>query len=234
MKLEQYDLERYINSGKSLLATKQAVRIAKNEHDLFFYTTFSHLPTLLRLVFANVAGDSSVPLSGPAKRVKIEVPQEIKGRELSTEEQTLLKVRERFDFFKNLSENEVLTVAREVRMMRLSKEEMLFDQGDAGDEAFFIVRGEVSIQIAKEDGEYMEVAKLGSETIFGELAPITREPRTAKAMAAIEGTTVLGFKINEGITDQSAAAMAKFYHNVTMILADKLIAANKKMAQSRR
>lgn len=80
--------------------------------------------------------------------------------------------------------------------------EMLFQEGDAGEEMYFIRKGKIKISIGEEDQEKV-LAILKDGDFFGEMAVIDGSPRNASA-TAIEETDLLiidkeGFvsKINE-------------------------------------
>jgi serine/threonine-protein kinase len=61
--------------------------------------------------------------------------------------------------------------------------EMIFDEGDAGDFAFMVLDGEVEIIKQVSENELKVIATLGEGEIVGELAIISKLPRTAGARA---------------------------------------------------
>jgi len=72
-----------------------------------------------------------------------------------------------------------------VKTVDLVEGDVLFSQGDAADAAYFVMSGEMDIQI---DGE--SVGRLGVSQCFGELAVLQNKPRSGTA-AATSTTTVL-------------------------------------------
>ncbi len=58
----------------------------------------------------------------------------------------------------------------------------IFREGDGGEEMYFIVEGQVEITLEHE-GETRRVALLGPQDFFGEMALITKQPRSANAVA---------------------------------------------------
>jgi len=68
----------------------------------------------------------------------------------------------------------------------LEADEVLFDEGDEGDAAYIIVRGEV--EISKGSGTlYPKIlAAVGRGEIFGEMALFDNRPRMARAVAKCE------------------------------------------------
>lgn len=200
----------------------------KNDKEQFIYTRQKFLKSVFEeLLSGTISPVKQTKESAPT----IEVPKEIDGKELSEAEQSLLKIRERFDFFKNMEDKDVLAVTESVSFLKLSKNEILFEQGSEGEDVFFIMKGFILISLEGKDGERVDLARLGQESVFGEMAPITREKRSARATALIDGTTLLSFKISEESDDISHVSFLTLYKNFTQILAKKLINANKIIAK---
>lgn len=200
----------------------------KNNIEQFIYTTDKNLKSVFEEL---VSGSLHIVKQDGDVRKKIEVPDELDGKKLSEAEQSLLKIREKFDFFKNMDDKDVLSVTEDAKLMKLAKNEMLFEQGSEGEEVYFIVRGFILISIEGKDGERVDLARLGQENIFGEMAPITREKRSARATAVMDGTTILSFKIIEELDDQNVKSFKTLYQNFTQILSKKLVQANKIIAK---
>lgn len=79
--------------------------------------------------------------------------------------------------FVELSGDDLRQIASILANVALGKGEVVFKQGEPGDELFVIMRGKVSIR----DGA-RELAALGPRDFFGELAVLDREPRSADAV----------------------------------------------------
>src|SRR3954469_5143429 len=60
----------------------------------------------------------------------------------------------------------------------------LMNQGDLGGSMFVIVKGEVSVNLADEEGHERRVATLGPGEIVGEMSLFTGDRRTATVSAA--------------------------------------------------
>jgi len=58
----------------------------------------------------------------------------------------------------------------------------VFHQGDPGDRAYVVIKGEVDVVLESETGENI-VATLGRNEIFGEMALISKMPRTTTIRA---------------------------------------------------
>lgn len=64
------------------------------------------------------------------------------------------------------------------------QDDFIFREGDPAYAAYLIRAGRVHIQRRREDGEILHLATLGRGQLFGELALIDGEPRSADAVAA--------------------------------------------------
>jgi len=64
---------------------------------------------------------------------------------------------------------------------------VLVEEGSTGDEAYFVARGELDVQKApnKVGAAPIALARLGSGALFGEMALLSRAPRTATVVAAV-------------------------------------------------
>ena len=64
-------------------------------------------------------------------------------------------------------------------------DDIIIHQGDDGYRAYYIERGKVLVTI-NDDGHDLKIAELGPGDIFGEMALINQEPRSASVKAASE------------------------------------------------
>lgn len=150
-------------------------------------------------------------------------------------EQILLKIKSKFDFLGGMSNGEVLQVVTDVKILNFKAGEVVFEQGEVSEDVYFIISGKVAISISTANGvmqqrtsKRVNVAILSNMTIFGEMGPITKEKRSARATAA-GPTNVLSFKIRSNENESTLKAFAKLKQNFIEILAKKLIETNKKL-----
>ncbi len=80
-------------------------------------------------------------------------------------------------------------IAAAARVHTYSKGETIIRHGAAGDSMFIVHSGEVSVRIA-DDGPPHEVARLAAGDVFGEMALLTGETRTADVIALTDVTAV--------------------------------------------
>ena len=62
----------------------------------------------------------------------------------------------------------------------------LFKEGDPGDTAYVVLLGEIDVVRSDDEGHDVVIATLGAGEVFGELALIDGEPRSASAVAKVE------------------------------------------------
>lgn len=71
----------------------------------------------------------------------------------------------------------------------------LVSEGSTGEEAFFVARGELDVQKAGKAGaQPIALARLGSGALFGEMALLSRTPRTASVVAAVPSVVLVAKK----------------------------------------
>lgn len=73
---------------------------------------------------------------------------------------------------------------------RFQKGDIVFPEGDPGDEMFVVADGQVEIVKISGDSERI-VAILGKGEIFGEMSMLESTPRMATARAASDGTKLI-------------------------------------------
>jgi CRP/FNR family cyclic AMP-dependent transcriptional regulator len=66
----------------------------------------------------------------------------------------------------------------------LSTHEVLFQKGDPGDALFAIRRGQIRIGTSTDEGRRLTLNLLGAGDVFGEIALLDGQPRTADAVAS--------------------------------------------------
>ncbi len=143
----------------------------------------------------------------------------------------LLKVRRGVDFFKNLTETEIQEIVFNIRFRKFAASEILFKEGARDNkELYFLIQGSVDISILNHQTlKQMVVATLNKAMLFGEMRALINEPRTATAKAGKDGVILITFNLKESNEELSPLAFAKFYKNVSRILAKKVMEMNKKL-----
>ena len=92
--------------------------------------------------------------------------------------------------FRDLSDEHLNGLARQVVRRRYSRNELIFSQGDPGDGLYILIEGHAGITRQNPDGDELILTLHEPGEYFGELALFDREPRSASAVA-IEACSVL-------------------------------------------
>jgi branched-chain amino acid transport system substrate-binding protein len=86
------------------------------------------------------------------------------------------------ELFKLFSEKDQTFISQRIKHHHFRASQTIVNQGDDGDSLYIIVEGVVTITINTEDRE-IELSRLGAENIFGEMALLTGEPRSANVIS---------------------------------------------------
>ncbi|MFT7003078.1 MAG: CRP/FNR family cyclic AMP-dependent transcriptional regulator [Sulfurimonas sp.] len=95
------------------------------------------------------------------------------------------------NIFSKISENDLLLVATKLTEVEYAKDSTIIKQGELGTSMYILVRGKVDVIV---DGKTL--TSLGKGSIFGELAALDPEPRSA-TIKTIEDSLV--FKISSTV-----------------------------------
>jgi len=138
-----------------------------------------------RVWYALQRGEVSIPF--PQRTVHLHaVSEESRGRSLQRELERRDQVLRCVDFLEVLpaEAHRALAAAASVRLY--APGEIIVAQGDTSGELFIIDRGEVVVELPREDRSAREVARLGAGKFFGEMGLMTGEQRKASVRAAEE------------------------------------------------
>lgn len=90
----------------------------------------------------------------------------------------------RVPLFADLSPAELKQVALVASEFSFSQSELLARQGEAGDEMYVILEGEIEVSVDGPAGSREVLARRGPGECVGEMSIISREPRMASLIAA--------------------------------------------------
>jgi len=85
--------------------------------------------------------------------------------------------------FSPLADDECDALLRRMRERRLSANEILFRQGDAGDTMMIVHHGALSVRVRRPDGLDAEVAEVHGGEVLGEMSIVDPAPRSATVVA---------------------------------------------------
>ncbi|MGP1561944.1 MAG: Crp/Fnr family transcriptional regulator [Helicobacteraceae bacterium] len=146
--------------------------------------------------------------------------------EITPAQKKLLEIKEKIPFFKDFSAQEILAItANAVLKEGLKRGELIFSQGDASKEIYYIISGSVDIDVKKAEQneiEWINLASIGADGIVGEMSFITGEPRAARALVKEDGTSYVSFNIIDARGSEQAVLSSKIYQYFARELAVKL------------
>ena len=88
--------------------------------------------------------------------------------------------------FTALDEASAATLRASMTGVKLSRGQVLFKEGDAGDQLFVVVDGKLKLGTTSNDGRENLLSILGPGDMFGELSLFDPVPRTATATAVVD------------------------------------------------
>lgn len=107
------------------------------------------------------------------------------------------------------------------------KGEVIFRQGDAGEEAFFLLEGEIGVWLDEGEAEAAaQVSTIGAGELFGEIAHLIGEARTATLVATADSEVVI---LTPEIFDRLLSTDAAVSRRVIDLLSRRLKASNVRM-----
>ena len=111
--------------------------------------------------------------------------------EITTEDtSTILNILKQIPLMEELNEEDHKEIIKHITLEYFPKDYIIFREGDAGDAFYIIKKGMIRVYHENEDPtEEKDVANLGSEEFFGEMALISEKPRNA-TVKTLEETEV--------------------------------------------
>ena len=106
---------------------------------------------------------------------------------------TLKSIKEalgRVAMFQSLGESDLDTLAGVARQITAERGELIVSQGSAGEGLYIVARGQIRVYLSDETGKEIILGLEGPGAIFGEIAVLDRQPRSA-SVAAMERTELL-------------------------------------------
>ena len=149
----------YPGNGKALKAAKNNPRLLQS------YVTYDTLP---QAEFATAFSGGGIDLEGNAMSKQAEFA-------------VILKMN---PMFADLGTDELQRISSLCHTQQLGVGEMLFQKGDAGDALFGVRRGQIRIETGASDGSRLTLNFMGPGDLFGEVAVLDGQSRTADAPQA--------------------------------------------------
>ena len=130
------------------------------------------------------------------------------------------------DIFSSLSNQELKRFAAVVREESFSKGTVVFAENSPGNSMYIVREGSIDVgKREKSKGELLKVATLGPGEVLGELSIFDEKPRSAGAVAAGPGKTVLlsiGKADLDRLMSQDPALAIKFLRTILQKVTSRL------------
>ena len=125
--------------------------------------------------------------------------------------------------FKDLKLSEINKVALAGTLVDYVEGDVIVEKGEAGADVFFVVEGSAKVISPELGTEDRVLEELERGALFGEMAFISKEPRSATVVAKKPLQLI---RINEGVLEsfrvQNPHITAKIFYNFSHILSDRL------------
>ena len=129
----------------------------------------------------------------------------------------IIKLKNKISIFKDLPDNIIRNIVKDVRFMQFDMHEQIIKLGDDEEDIYFLLDGECRVMI----DNHKTVGVLEKDQVFGEFSPITNTPRSATVKANTP-STVIAFKIDFDFLDKEINEYAILYKNFVTELIKKL------------
>ena len=96
-------------------------------------------------------------------------------------------ILENVDIFQGQTREHLDLIAAEMKIRTHKTGDILFSEGDSGDELFIIIRGSVSVFITDDEKQEVLLSELGEGSYFGEMSIIEEAPRSASCRVIEDG-----------------------------------------------
>ncbi|HOP62471.1 MAG TPA: GGDEF domain-containing protein [Spirochaetota bacterium] len=126
--------------------------------------------------------------------------------------------------FEGQDEEDLDLIAKEMKRYEFSAGDILFQEGDPGDEMFVVIKGAVSIFIKDQTGEEVMLAEIREGSYFGEMSIIDQTSRSATCRT-LEDTVLLALHADDftRITSTMPESASKMMNRMLSIIVERLM-----------
>lgn len=97
----------------------------------------------------------------------------------------LVELLRRSSLFAELAENELEALARAAELREFARDQVIFAMFEPADGLYVVASGRVKVCISSAEGKELIIATLGPGQVFGEMALLDDEPRSASVVAQL-------------------------------------------------
>jgi hypothetical protein len=137
--------------------------------------------------------------------------------------QKLIQWKQKINFFKALSDDEIALILRDVAFVSVKTDEIIIKENDDTKDIYFLLNGECKVMIGRQP-----VGIITEKSIFGEFSFITNQPRAATIIAN-KNSILIKFRIDIDDFHNKSYAYARLFKNIMHELVKKLETTNQKI-----
>ncbi len=147
----------------------------------------------------------------------------------SLQPETVVALLDSVDWFASLTREELEDLAKQATTIHWDLGEVVFEEGDRGENCYVIHAGSVKVLRRFPDGRRITLARLGPGSVFGELALFNGERRSATVQACEPsvGIALGADRVMAILRSDPEAALS-----VAVSLADRLRATNERLFEA--
>ena len=134
--------------------------------------------------------------------------------------------------FREFNEPELLALTGRLRERRMRKGQVLFREGDQGEEMFLVREGTILVSKAVTGRVEQVLARFGPGDFFGEMSLFDRSPRSATIQAETEAVLLALDRENlNRLIEVNPRAAAAFFHGLVHVFIERLRASGELVAE---
>lgn len=124
------------------------------------------------------------------------------------------------DIFKNLPKEDLSALIPHLTEKIFPAETTIIHRGDPGDSMFMLLDGTVAVTLINDEGVEYTIATMGADDIFGEMALLTGEPRSANVKAL---SSVRLFELGQEAFFKLAAASPELMNGLLRLMIQRRV-----------
>jgi CRP/FNR family cyclic AMP-dependent transcriptional regulator len=137
--------------------------------------------------------------------------------------------------FETFSDDDLTAVAERLRQRELRGRQILFREGDRGEEMFIVRRGTILISKAVTGKVEQVLVRVEPSDFFGEMTLFDGSPRSATAQAETDvELLVLGRDSLQALTETNPRAAAAFSYAMVKVFMERLRRSTQQVAEATR
>jgi CRP-like cAMP-binding protein len=134
--------------------------------------------------------------------------------------------------FRDFDRPALLALTARLRERKLRKGQVLFREGDPGEEMFLVRDGTILVSKAVTGKVEQVLARFGSGDFFGEMSLFDRSPRSATIQAESEAALLVLDRQNlTELIEVNPRAAAAFFHGLVQVFIERLRASGELVAE---